>query len=181
MQTEVNKIYQQVMKELGASNINAAPKLDRVVVNVGVGKQRDNKPFIEEVQRDIAIITGQKPHPRMARKAVAGFKVRQGNLVGYRVTLRGKRMNDFVSRLVHITLPRVRDFRGLSIKSFDGNGNFSIGFKEQLSFPEIHPEQVDAIFGVQVTIVTTAKTNEEGLVLLKALGFPLVEKEEETD
>jgi large subunit ribosomal protein L5 len=174
MTSDFTKVYKQVMKELKISNLHAIPRLDRVVVNIGVGKQRDNKAFIEEVQRDLALITGQKPQERRARKAVAGFKVREGNLVGYRVTLRGKRMNEFVERLVNITLPRVRDFRGLSEKSLDGKGNLSIGFKEQLAFPEIRPEQTDAVFGVEVTIVTTADNNQEGLVLLKALGFPLV-------
>ncbi len=174
MSHDFTKIYQQLMRELGVKNTHAVPKLDRVVVNVGIGKQRDNKTVVEAVQHDLGLITGQKPHERRARKAVAGFKVRQGNLVGYRVTLRGKRMVDFVQRLVHITLPRVRDFRGISDKAFDGKGNLSLGLKEQLSFPEIHPEQTDAVFGVEVTVVTTAKTDEAGKALLKALGFPLV-------
>jgi large subunit ribosomal protein L5 len=167
------KEYKALQKTLNQSNIHAVPKIIRVVVNVGVGKQRDTKAFTEAVMRDLQAITGQMPHERRARKAVSGFNVRQGNLVGYRVTLRGKRMEDFVTRFINITLPRVRDFRGISLKSLDGQGNISVGLKEHLPFPEIHPEQTDVIFGVEISFVTSAKTNAEGEALLRALGFPL--------
>jgi large subunit ribosomal protein L5 len=176
------KEYKALAKQLGVENINAVPKITRVVVNVGVGKQRDNKAFLEAVQKDIMLISGQKPHERVARKAVAGFAVRQGNLVGYRATLRGKRMEDFVTRFVNITLPRVRDFRGLRISALDGHGNLSVGVKEQLAFPEIHADKVDVVFGVEVTFVTSANNNTDGEALFRALGFPLtnevIEEEE---
>lgn len=167
------KQYQALQKTLKSGNVHAVPKVIRVVVSVGVGKQRDNKVYTQAVVRDLQAITGQMPHERLARKAVSGFNVRQGNLVGYRVTLRGKRMEDFVTRFINITLPRVRDFRGIALNSLDGQGNISVGMKEQLPFPEIRPEQTDVIFGVEITFVTSAKTNTEGEALLRALGFPL--------
>ncbi len=167
------KQYQALQKKLGQSNIHAVPKIKRVVLNVGVGKQRDTAAHTQAVIRDMQAITGQTPHARHARKAVAGFNVRQGNLVGYRVTLRGKRMEDFVTRFVNITLPRVRDFRGISIKSLDGSGNLSVGLREHLPFPEIYPEKTDVIFGVEVTFVTSATNNAEGEALFRGLGFPL--------
>lgn len=156
-------------------NMHALPRVTSVVVSVGVGKNRDDKAYLEAVQKDLKAITGQMPHVRRAKKAVAGFNVRQGNLVAYRVTLRGQRMDDFVHRLVHVTLPRVRDFRGITMSSFDGHGNLSYGFKEQLAFPEIHPEKTDVVFGIQVTIVTSALDDKEGIKLLKGLKFPLAE------
>lgn len=175
MASVFTKEYQALQKELKLTNVHAVPRLLRVVVNVGVGKQRDVASFREAVQQDLARITGQQPHPRHARKAVAGFNVRQGNLVGYRVTLRGKRMEDFVTRFVHVTMPRVRDFRGLSTDLLDGQGNLSVGMREQLPFPEVHPEKTDVIFGLQVTFVTSARTNAEGVALFRVLGFPLTE------
>lgn len=171
------KEYQALAKELGVTNPHAVPHVTSVVVNVGVGKQRDNKAFIEAVQKDLALITGQKPHERLARKAISGFVVRQGNLVGYRVTLRGKRMADFVRRFVHVTLPRVRDFRGVAVRSLDGHGNLSVGLREHLAFPEIHADKTDFIFGVQATFVSTAKDNAEGEALFRALGFPLTRED----
>ena len=166
-------LTKKLMKDLSVSNVYAVPRIVRVVVNAGVGKTRDNAQHIAAVQQDLKAITGQAAHERRARQAVAGFNVRAGNLVGYRVTLRGKRMEDFIQRFVHVTLPRVRDFRGLSITSLDGHGNLSVGLKEQLAFPEIHQEKTDIMFGVQVTFVTTAKTDAEGEALFRALGFPL--------
>lgn len=173
MASTFTKEYQALKKTLNQSNINAVPKIIRVVLNVGVGKQRDNSAYTQAVIRDLQAITGQMPHERLARKAVSGFNVRQGNLVGYRVTLRGKRMEDFVTRFINVTLPRVRDFRGIALKSLDGKGNISVGMKEHLPFPEIHPEKTDVIFGVEVTFVTSATTNAQGEALLRALGFPL--------
>lgn len=149
------------------------PKVEKITVSVGVGKNRDNQKYIDAVRKDLAAVTGQAAAERRAKKSVAGFNMRQGNLVGFQVTLRGKRAHDFLTRLIHVTLPRVRDFRGISKKSFDGQGNLNIGLKEQLAFPEIHADKTDVIFGAQVTITTTAKTNEEGEALLRELGFPL--------
>lgn len=173
MTTTFTTEYTRLAKRLGVANVNAAPRVERVVINVGVGKQRDNVQFIEAVRRDLAVISGQQPQERRARKSVSGFNVREGNLVGYRVTLRGKRRDDFIRRFVHVTLPRVRDFRGLSRTALDGHGNLSVGLAEHLAFPEIQPEKTDVIFGVQVTFVTTAVTNEEALELFSELGFPL--------
>lgn len=157
-------------------NLHAKPRIERVVVNAGVGKQRDNKALMEAVRADLAKITGQMPHERRARKAIAGFGVRAGNLTGYRVTLHGKRKDDFVQRMVKVVLPRVRDFRGIKPSAMDGRGNLNIGIEEHLAFPEIDPDKTDATFGLQVNIVTTAKTKEEGTILFKELGFPLAEE-----
>lgn len=162
----------KLAESLGIKNIHAVPRVTKIVVSVGVGKNRDNKQHIEAVQKDLATITGQKPRERRARQSIAGFNVREGNLVGYTVTLRGKRMEDFMNRFVDITLPRVRDFRGLSLSVLDGQGNASIGLAEQLAFPEIHADKTDVIFGVGITFVTTAKNNETAEKMFRALGFP---------
>lgn len=154
-------------------NPHAMPHITKVVINVGIGKQRDDKAFVEAVKRDVAAITGQYPVATQARTAIAGFKVRQGNTVGYRVTLRGKRMEDFIQRFVHITMPRVRDFRGISSKSVDQQGNLHVGVREHLAFPEIHADKTDSIFGVQVSFVSTAKNKDESVIMYKDLGFPL--------
>ena len=165
MATNVNdKIQEAVAKELGVSNPHALPRITKVVVSAGVGKNRDDKAYLESVVKDLTSITGQYPQARRAKKAVAGFKVRQHNLVGYRVTLRGQRMKDFTERFVNVTLPRVRDFRGLVTTSLDGNGNLSVGLSEHLAFPEVQADQTDVIFGVEVTFVTSTKD--------EALGFP---------
>lgn len=167
----------KLAESLSITNIHAVPRITKVVVSVGVGKMRDNKQHIEAVQKDLSAITGQKPRERRARASVAGFNVREGNVVGYTVTLRGKRMEDFVTRFVDTTLPRVRDFRGVSLKVLDGQGNASIGLAEQLAFPEIHADKTDVIFGVGVTFVTTAKNNETAEQMFRALGFPLRKEE----
>ena len=164
-----------LQKDMGISNLHAVPGVIKVTVSVGVGKHRDEEKFLEAVKGDLAAITGQASRERIAKKSVAGFNVREGDLVGYQVTLRGKRAEDFVNRFVNITLPRVRDFRGLPVSIIDGQGNISVGLKEQLPFPEIHPDKTDVVFGLQVTVTTSAKTNEEGEKLLRALGFPLIE------
>jgi len=169
-------LFQDTAKSLTKTldrNVHAVPRVQKVVVSVGVGKNRDNDAYLEAVKKDLKNITGQHPAERRARKSVAGFNVRQGNLVGFQVTLRGKRAEDFVNRFVNVTLPRVRDFRGLSTKLMDGHGNISVGLREQLAFPEVHADQTDVVFGAQVTVTTTAKTNEEGEMLLRGLGFPL--------
>ncbi|PIT97955.1 MAG: 50S ribosomal protein L5 [Candidatus Andersenbacteria bacterium CG10_big_fil_rev_8_21_14_0_10_54_11] len=164
-----------VQAALGITNSHAVPRITHVVLNVGVGKRRDDKGFMAAVRSDLRAISGQEPHERRARKAVAGFAVRAGNVVGLRVTLRGKRADDFVRRFVGVTLPRVRDFRGLTVSSLDGRGNLSVGVAEQLAFPEINPDKTDSVFGVQVTFATTARSDAEGAVLFRALGFPFRE------
>lgn len=168
-------------EEKKSINIHAKPRIERVVVNAGVGKQRDNKPLMEAVKTDLAKITGQLPHERRTKKAIAGFGVRVGNLAGYRVTLRGKRRDDFVQRLVKVVLPRVRDFRGIKPSAMDGRGNLNIGIDEHLAFPEIDPDKTDATFGLQVNIVTSAQNKDEGRFLFKELGFPLADEVSKDD
>lgn len=167
-----------LMKKLDIANVHAVPRITKVVVSVGVGKNQGNKPFLEAVEKDVAAITGQKPQVRVARKSVAGFNVREGNVVGYKVTLRGKRMEDFVARFVQATLPRVRDFRGLSTTVFDGQGNISVGIVEHLAFPEIQQDKTDFVFGVEVTFVTSAKDDKEARELFNGLGFPFKTQEQ---
>ena len=166
---------------LGIKNIHAVPRITKAIVTVGVGKNRDNKTYIEAVQKDLAVITGQKPSERRAKKSIAGFNVREGNLVGYSVTLRGKRMEDFLARFVGTVLPRIRDFRGLSLSVLDGQGNVSIGLTEHLAFPEIRADKTDVIFGVGVTFVTTATENEIAEKMFRALGFPFRSEELEEE
>lgn len=153
-------------------NIMAVPKIEKVAVNVGVGKMRDEKDLME-VQRYAALIAGQKMSARPARQAIAGFKTRKGMVVGYRATLRGRRMYDFLSRLINAAIPRTRDFKGLDEKSFDGSGNLTVGIKEHIVFPEMIGEDYRVLFGLEVTVVTTAKKKEEGIALLKLMGFPI--------
>lgn len=176
-----SKIYQAMGKDLGINNIHAVPRIKKVVLNVGVGGRRDDKSYIEAVQKDVAKIAGQASSERRARKAISGFNVRQGNIVGYSVTLRGKRMEDFVVRFVHITLPRVRDFRGIKLSSLDKQGNLSVGLREHLAFPEIHADQTDVIFGVEATFVTSTTNREQAEAMFRALGFPFQAQGEETE
>lgn len=166
------EVVPAMMAKFGYKNVMAVPRIGKVVVNVGVGRIRDEKQH-EEIRKYIALITGQKPAPRPAKKAIASFKTRKGLIVGYQVTLRGKRMWDFLSRLINIALPRTRDFRGIDSKSFDPKGNLTIGIKEHIVFPEITGEDYRFLFGLEVTVVTTAKKREEGAELLKLLGFPI--------
>ncbi len=158
--------------KFGYKNIMAVPKIDKVVVNAGVGRFREEKQ-LEEIKKYLSLITGQKVAVRPAKKAIASFKTRLGMIVGYKVTLRGKRMYDFISRLINIALPRTRDFRGIDSKAFDSNGNLTIGLKEHIVFPEMIGEDYRFLFGFEVTVVTTAKGREEGVELLKLLGFPI--------
>lgn len=158
--------------KFGYKNIMAIPRVQKVVVNCGVGKIREEKERAE-IQKFLALITGQKPASRAAKKAIASFKTRQGFVIGYQVTLRGKRMYDFLSRLVAIALPRTRDFRGLDSKSFDPKGNLTIGIKEHIVFPEMIGEDYRFLFGFEVTVVTSAGKREEGIELLRLLGFPI--------
>jgi large subunit ribosomal protein L5 len=146
--------------------------LEKIVVNMGVGKAADDPKYLEAASNDLAVIAGQKPAVRTAKKAVAGFKLRAGDPVGLMVTLRGRRMRDFFEKLVKIVLPRRRDFRGVSRRAFDGSGNYTLGIEEHIVFPEIDPNKVDKVKGLEITIVTSAKTDEEGLQLLEELGMP---------
>ena len=167
------EIVPKLMEELGIKNTNAIPKLNKITINAGLGTMYTSgtKDFSEFVE-NFRLITGQNPVVNKAKKAISNFKLREGLPNGISVTLRGKRMYDFVEKLVHIVFPRVRDFRGISDKSFDGNGNYSIGLREHTVFPEINPDDIVKIHGIQVCINTTAKNNDEGRALLKAFGFP---------
>lgn len=173
----LKKLYNEelvpaLMKELNFSNVMQVPKLNKIVVNMGVGEATSNPKLIEAAAKELAQITGQKPIERAARKSEAGFKLREGQKIGVKVTLRKDKMYEFLDRLISITLPRVRDFEGVSSKGFDGRGNYTLGIKEQIVFPEIEIDKVDKIFGLGITIVSTAKTDEEGRALLKAFGMP---------
>lgn len=168
------KIKLDLKKDLDIKNINAVPKLTKIVVNMGVKDAIADKKNVEIASTVLGQVTGQKPKINKARKSIATFKLREGDKIGVAVTLRGKRMYDFYGKLVGIVLPRIRDFRGVPIKSFDGRGNYSLGFSESTVFPEIDPSKVEKVQGIEVTIVTTAKTNEEGEALLRALGMPFV-------
>jgi large subunit ribosomal protein L5 len=148
------------------------PRLEKIVVNVGVGEALQNAKALDATVQDVTIITGQKPIITRARRSVASFKLREGNPIGVKVTLRGNRMWDFLDRLVSIALPRQRDFRGISPDAFDGRGNYSLGLREQLAFPEINYDKIDRIRGLEIQIVTTARTDEEGYLLLRHLGMP---------
>lgn len=161
-----------LMKKFGYQSVMQVPKLEKIVINTGLGDIKDNQKSMQITENELKMITGQKPIYRKATKSVANFKLREGMNVGLKVTLRGKRMYDFYDKLVSIALPRVRDFRGVSDKSFDGRGNYSMGLKEQLIFPEITYDQVEKIRGMDVCIVTTAKTDEDARELLRALGMP---------
>ena len=159
-------------KDLGYQNVMQVPRLEKIVVNVGVGEALQNAKALDATVEDLKIITGQMPIVRRARKSIASFKLREGNPIGVKVTLRGNRMWDFLDRLCNIALPRQRDFRGISPDSFDGRGNYSLGLREQLVFPEIDYDKIDKIRGMEITIVTTAGTDEEGFQLLRHLGMP---------
>ncbi len=160
------------MKEFGFKNPMETPRLERIVLNVGMGEAIQNVKLLESAATELGIITGQKPVITKAKKAIAGFKLRQGMPIGAKVTLRNRRMYEFFDRLVSIALPRIRDFRGVSPKAFDGRGNYTLGLKEQLIFPEIEYDSVASIHGMDITIVTSARTNDEGKALLKHLGMP---------
>src|ERR1700722_1119185 len=159
-------------KQFGYENDLSVPRLEKVVINMGLGEVAANAKALDGGVKDLVTVTGQKPIVNRARKSIATFKIRQGMPVGASVTLRARRMYDFLAKLIHIALPRIRDFRGVSSKSFDGRGNYSIGIKEQLIFPEINYEQVDAIRGMDIAIVTTARTDQEAQALLAGLGMP---------
>ena len=168
-----NKIVPELQKELGYSNSMQVPRVQKITLNMGVGEAMGDKKAIEKAQNDLEKITGQKPIITKAKKSVASFKIREGFPIGCKVTLRKTRMYDFLDRLINIALPRIRDFRGLNKKSFDGNGNYSIGVKEQIIFPEIDYDNIDTIRGLDITITTSAKSDAEALALLQAFNFPI--------
>lgn len=159
-------------KELGKKNVFALPKMEKVVINTGIGRSLKDEKFLGVVMHDLSLITGQKPRTTLAKKSIANFKTRKGMVIGIAVTLRGAKMYDFISRLVNIALPRTRDFRGISAKSIDKAGNLTIGVKEHIVFPEV-PTEVRNIFGFEITLVVKAKNKDEALALYKALGFPI--------
>jgi len=166
------EIVPQLMKELGYKNINQVPRLEKIVLNMGLGEAIQNAKAMDAAVADLTAIAGQKPVVTKARKAIANFKLREGMSIGCMVTLRGLRMYEFLDRLLNLALPRVRDFRGVSDRSFDGRGNYSVGIREQIIFPEIDLDKIDKVRGLTVSIITTAKTDAEGNALLRALGMP---------
>ncbi len=161
-----------LFKKFGYKSVMQIPKLDKIVINVGCGEAKDDQKKIDAIMGDIAQITGQKPVVCRAKKAIANFKLREGNIIGVKVTLRNDTMYEFLDRFFNVALPRVRDFRGINPNSFDGRGNYSVGIKEQLIFPEIEYEKIDAIRGMDINFVTTAKTDEEAKELLALMGAP---------
>ena len=170
-----NEIVDAMIKKFGYKNIMEVPKLDKVVINMGVGEAKDNAKLLESAIADMEKIAGQKAVVTRAKNSVANFKIREGMPIGCKVTLRGEKMYEFGDRLINLSLPRVRDFRGVNPNAFDGRGNYALGIKEQIIFPEIDFDKVDAVRGMDVCFVTTAKTDEEGKELLKALGAPFAE------
>jgi large subunit ribosomal protein L5 len=169
-------VVPKLMEQLGFDNIMQVPKVSKITLNMGVGEAVGDKKVMDRAVGDMTAIAGQKPIVNNARKSVASFKIRDGWPVGCKVTLRQERMYEFLDRLVNVAIPRVRDFRGLNRKSFDGRGNYSMGVKEQIMFPEIDYDQIDVIRGMDITITTTAKNDKEALALLKAFNFPFKEK-----
>jgi large subunit ribosomal protein L5 len=170
------EILPELMRQFGYANVMQAPRVEKVTVNIGLGEARENARAVESATTDIATITGQKPVVTKAKKAIANFKIREGMPVGVAVTLRGDRMYEFLDRMLNAALPRIRDFHGVPTKAFDGRGNFSLGVREQLIFPEIDYDKVDRIRGMQVNIVTTARTDEEGRRLLELMGMPFAKE-----
>lgn len=166
------EIIPALMKEFGFQNIMQVPSVNKMTVNIGMGEALDNPNSLDAAVKDLTTITGQKPVVVKAKKSIANFKLREGRLIGVKVTLRGERMWSMLDRLVNIALPRVRDFRGVSPKSFDGRGNYTLGIREQLIFPEINYDQIDKIRGMEITFVTSAKNDEQALALLRHLGMP---------
>jgi large subunit ribosomal protein L5 len=165
-------VVAELAKQFGYKSVMQVPRIEKITLNMGLGEAIADKKVLESAQADMAAIAGQKPIVTVARKSVAGFKIREGYPIGCKVTLRGERMWEFLERLISITIPRIRDFRGLNAKSFDGRGNYSMGVKEQIIFPEIDFDKVDKVRGMDITITTSAETNEEGKALLTAFNFP---------
>jgi len=171
-QQYLTEVVPALKNDLNLGNINEVPRIQKVVVNIGLGEALDNPKALEAAAADLTTVTGQKPIIIKARKSIANFKLREGRLIGAKVTLRGDRMWAFLDRLMNIALPRVRDFRGVSANAFDGRGNYTLGLREQLIFPEIQYDKIDKIRGMEVTIVTTATTDDQAYLLLKLLGMP---------
>ena len=167
-----NEAFKALMDQFKYDNVMQVPKLEKITINIGLGEAKENAKVLESAVEEIALITGQRPVVTKARKSIANFKVRQGMPVGAKVTLRGDNMYEFIDKLINIALPRVRDFKGVSKNSFDGRGNYSMGIKEQLIFPEINYDKVDTIKGMNIVFTTTAKTDEEAQALLADLGMP---------
>ncbi|MFH1315104.1 MAG: 50S ribosomal protein L5 [Candidatus Uhrbacteria bacterium] len=166
------EVIPALQEEFGIKNINAVPKIEKVTLNVGLGSGIKDAKYQEIVEDTLKRISGQKPVANKARISVAGFKIREGMIVGMKVTLRGKRMWDFIDKLVNVTFPRISDFRGIGPKAIDQNGNFSYGFKEHVAFPEIRPDEIETIHGLEVNITTSATNYDQGMLLFKKLGFP---------
>src|SRR4051812_18044079 len=167
-----DEIRAALQQQLGLGNVMEVPRVEKIVVNMGVGGAVAQSSLLEHAVSDLTVITGQKPLVTRAKKSIAGFKLREGNAIGAKVTLRGDRMWEFFDRLISLAIPRIRDFRGLPANSFDGRGNYTFGVTEQLIFPEIDYDKIDTARGMDITIVTTARTNDEGRALLAAFGFP---------
>jgi large subunit ribosomal protein L5 len=167
-----NTLQAELKKQLELDNVMAVPKLTKITLNMGLGDSARDKKVIDSAVNELAAITGQKPVVTYARKSIAGFKLREGMPLGVKVTLRGRTMYEFFDRLIHVSIPRVRDFRGLNAKSFDGRGNYSMGVKEQIIFPEIEYDKIDQIRGMDITITTTAKDDDQARALLAGYGFP---------
>ena len=171
------EVVEKLKTKFKFKSVMQVPRITKITLNMGLGEAMEDKKVIVAAMAELELIAGQKPVSTLARKSIAGFKVRENWPIGCKVTLRGKRMYEFLDRLISIAIPRVRDFRGLSIKAFDGRGNYSLGFKEQIVFPEIDYDKVDAVRGLDVAITTTAKTNKEAQALLEAFNFPFKEKD----
>ncbi|OUR83032.1 50S ribosomal protein L5 [Colwellia psychrerythraea] len=169
-------VVAELQKQFGYKSVMQVPRIEKITLNMGVGEAISDKKVLEHATNDLTAISGQKPITTVARKSVAGFKIREGYPIGTKVTLRGERMWEFLERLISISIPRIRDFRGLNPKSFDGRGNYSMGVREQIIFPEIQYDKIDKIRGLDITITTSAKDNEEGLALLSAFEFPFKKK-----
>ena len=167
-----NTLRDELKQKLGLDNVMAVPKLTKITLNMGLGDSARDKKVIDNAVEEMGLITGQQPVVTYARKSIAGFKLREGMPLGVKVTLRGRTMYEFLDRLIHVASPRIRDFRGLSPKSFDGRGNYSLGVREQIIFPEIDFDKVDQVRGMDITITTTAKDNDQARALLDAFGFP---------
>ena len=167
-----NELKAQLLEQLGVKNVMEIPRITKITINMGVGAAAADKKLLDGALSDMQAIAGQKPVLTLARKSIAGFKIRDGWPIGCKVTLRGERMYEFLDRLISIAIPRIRDFRGFSSKSFDGRGNYSMGLKEQIMFPEIDFDKIDQIRGMDITITTTARTDDEGRALMRAFGFP---------
>ncbi len=173
-----NEIKDELMKEFNYASAMQVPKLDKIVINMGLGEAASNSKLINEAMEELKLISGQQPIATIAKKSIAGFKLREEQPIGVKVTLRGANMYNFLDKLISITLPRVRDFRGINNKAFDGRGNYTLGVKEQIIFPEIDFDKVNKIKGMDITFVTTAETNEEALKLLTLIGMPFAKKGE---